>query len=311
MPSSSSATTSPSTIACLALIQVGCGAGQVREVARGILLVARPEANLAVVDDGLDAVAVELHLEEPVRVVERLVRRRGLHRLDEVGQWRLARAGQVDVRLLCRRVAVPDGVAAGFDLVVGAAGLDRVRMRRRRPTSGSASSSFLWMSSQLSSADWKPRVLTMREAALELLAVEAELELALADGLARIVRLLRLERAPVPDDHVAAAVLALGDDALEVEVGEGMVLDVDGHAPVGWIEAGPFGHGPRHQHAVDLEAEVVVQPRRAMALDDEAPPFRRRLDRAHLARRLGRLGEVALAVVRLERQSVGQVRAAR
>ena len=34
---------------------------------------------------------------------------------------------------------------------------------------------------------------------------------------------------------------------------------------------GPFGTAQRHEDAVDLEAEVVVEPRRAVPLDDEPP----------------------------------------
>ena len=65
---------------------------------------------------------------------------------------------------------------------------------------------------------------------VHLLAVQLELELAVLDRLLRIGRLLlRDERAPVPDDDVAGAVLALRDDALEVEVLDRVVLDVDRH----------------------------------------------------------------------------------
>ena len=67
-------------------------------------------------------------------------------------------------------------------------------------------------------------------------------------------------------------------------------------------QRGPARHGPAHEHAVDLEPEVVVQPRRAVALDHEAPASRRRAGRVGaIAGRLWRLREVALAVVRLER----------
>jgi hypothetical protein len=73
-----------------------------------------------------------------------------------------------------------------------------------------------------------------------------------------------------------------------------MVLDVDGHPPVLWVERRSLGHGPAGQHAVDLEPEVVVQPRRAVALDDEAPITGGRRSRADFACRLGRLAEIPL-----------------
>ena len=76
-----------------------------------------------------------------------------------------------------------------------------------------------------------------REAALELLAEDSELELAVTDRLAGIsAGRLRFERAPVPHDHVARAVLARRDHPLEVEILDRMILDVDGHAPHRRIE---------------------------------------------------------------------------
>ena len=111
-----------------------------------------------------------------------------------------------------------------------------------------------------------------REPALHLLAVDAELQLAVVDRLLRIERgRLRLPRPPVPDDDVARPVLLRRDDPFEIEVFDGVVLDVDGHAPRLAVEAGALRDGPADEHALDLEAEVVVQPGRAVALDDEPP----------------------------------------
>ncbi len=110
-----------------------------------------------------------------------------------------------------------------------------------------------------------------REAAVELLAVEHELELAVRDrgrGVER--RRLRLPGAPVPDDDVAGAVLLRRDDALEVEVLDRVVLDVDGHPADVGVEGQALGDRPGDEDALDLEAEVVVEPGRPMALDDEA-----------------------------------------
>src|SRR5690606_7896426 len=61
------------------------------------------------------------------------------------------------------------------------------------------------------------------------------------------------------------------------------------------IERGALGNGPARQHAVDLEAEIVVQAGGVVLLDDElqvaAAPGR------DLAGRLGGLSEIALGVV--------------
>src|SRR6185436_19318401 len=74
-----------------------------------------------------------------------------------------------------------------------------------------------------------------RPAPLQLFAVERELE---AAGVVALVRvLLRLPRPAVPQEHRAPAVLALGDDALERAVLDGMILDVHREAPIERVEA--------------------------------------------------------------------------
>ena len=143
----------------------------------------------------------------------------------------------------------------------------------------------LWMSSHCSesSSNGRPGLCAAaaagpddREPAAQLLALEDELELAVLDRLAPVERgRLRLPRAPVPDDHVAGAVLPRRDDALEVEVLDRVVLDVDRHPADARVEGRALGHGPRHQDALDLEPEVVVEAGRPMALDDEAAGSRR------------------------------------
>src|SRR5262245_61491740 len=75
-------------------------------------------------------------------------------------------------------------------------------------------------------------------AALELLAVESELELAFLVVLDGIALALGDPGAAVPQEHGAAAVLSRGDDALEITVVEGMVLHVDGQASLARVQAG-------------------------------------------------------------------------
>ncbi|MGY4642513.1 hypothetical protein ACVW07_000346 [Cellulomonas sp. URHB0016] len=84
-----------------------------------------------------------------------------------------------------------------------------------------------------------------------------------------IVALVRLPGPAVPDDDVAPAVLARRDDALEVLVLERMVLDMDRHPSHVRVERRAARHRPADEHAVDLEAQVVVQPPGTMALDHE------------------------------------------
>ena len=122
-----------------------------------------------------------------------------------------------------------------------------------------------------------------REVAVQLLAEQIEVQVAGLDGCDRVVGVGQLPRAPVPHDHVAAAVLAGRDHALEVEVPERMVLDVDRHPLRGRIERRALRHRPAEQHARRLEPQVVVQPGRPVALHDE-PVARRRRRRRTVAR---------------------------
>ena len=78
-----------------------------------------------------------------------------------------------------------------------------------------------------------------------------------------------LVRAAVPDLDRAGAVLARRDLALERRVVERMVLDVDGQMALAGGQRQPFGTAQLGERAVALEPEVVVQPPRVMALDDE------------------------------------------
>ena len=84
---------------------------------------------------------------------------------------------------------------------------------------------------------------------------------------------LRVPGALVPDHDGAAAVLAFGDDAFEAAVLHGVVFDLDGEAAVAGVVAGAFGDGPGFEHAVPAEAEVVVQVRGGVLLDDEGEAF--------------------------------------
>ena len=85
------------------------------------------------------------------------------------------------------------------------------------------------------------------------------------------VRLLldELVGAAVPDLDRPGAVLALRDLALESGVLERVVLHVDGEVLLARLQRNTLRHGPGRERAVPLEPEVVVQPPRVVALDDE------------------------------------------
>src|SRR5690242_9145445 len=63
----------------------------------------------------------------------------------------------------------------------------------------------------------------------------------------------------VPDDDIPCAIVILGDDAFEVTVVEGVVFGLNRQVMVVRVHAGAFGYSPTLQHAVHLEAEVIME----------------------------------------------------
>ena len=102
--------------------------------------------------------------------------------------------------------------------------------------------------------------------AVKLLAVEAKMQPPFAQRRQRI-GILRRPHTLVPKEHLACAILLLRDHALELAILERMVFGLHGETLVGRIEARPLRHRPALQHAGELEPEVVMQPRRGVALD--------------------------------------------
>src|SRR6185369_7031947 len=225
---------------------------------------------------------------------------------DPVGHGPLDGARKIDLGDGGRLFADPDRVPVGLDLVVRPAGPDTLGMVLRVPARDRGRVALL---------DQEPLLALVlerggrraarpaarpddREPALHLLAGQHELQLAVGDRGGGIGRLrLRRPGSPIPDDDVAGAVLAVWDHALEVEVLDRVILDVDGHPADRRIEGRALRDGPADEDPVDLEPEVVVEPGRAVALDDEPT----RTADGRVAGRLGRLAEVALALVGLER----------
>jgi len=129
-------------------------------------------------------------------------------------------------------------------------------------------------------------------AALEVLAMKDELELSLGVALAGVP--LRLPGPVVPDHDGAAAVLTGGNGTLEGAVVERMVLDVDGEAPVGGIEAWSSRYRPALEDAGQLQPEIVVQATCRVLLDHEAVA---RALVGHVSRRLGSPVEPPLSLI--------------
>src|SRR5689334_955283 len=99
----------------------------------------------------------------------------------------------------------------------------------------------------------------------------------------------RFKRATVPNHHRAAAVLALRYGALEIYVGDWMILDLHRQTFLAFLVGNSFWNGPRFQGAVQLQAKIIVQMRGSMFLDDE-PGLARVMRRLGLW--LGGFGEI-------------------
>jgi len=125
--------------------------------------------------------------------------------------------------------------------------------------------------------------------------MQGEMQMPLAQLLVDIA--LGGPHAAVVAIHVAGTVVAFGNIAFEIRVGQRMVFHLHRQALYRRIEAGFLRHRPALQHAVDLQAEVVVQPPRRVLLhhEDAAAGLG-----ARRGRRLGGVPEVALASIFLK-----------
>ena len=205
----------------------------------------------------------------------------GHHHLVEVGDL-LRDAGDGPVRPWRRELAQRGSsavVAAGqrpgrpsaMSTLVRALSTDRGWSSGSQPAT--ASSSFLCISSHWSSsapALAPVRTSTKRPRSLRPMSTNLSSPRSIAVGRVGLVGVLGVGLPPavVPQDDVALAVAAR-DDPLEPAVGVRVVLDLDGQRLARRVEARALRHGPADEHAVDLEAQVVVQPAGPVALDEE------------------------------------------
>src|SRR6266508_6267786 len=102
-----------------------------------------------------------------------------------------------------------------------------------------------------------------RPRSLEALAVEADRESAVP------LLLQELICARVPDLDLPRAVLALRNLALEVRVLERVVFHVDREPLLAGLQRHALRNRPARKRPVPLQSEVVVEPARVVALDDE------------------------------------------
>ncbi len=109
------------------------------------------------------------------------------------------------------------------------------------------------------------------EAAVELAAVQFELEIAALKLTMRTRLADNIECAFVPKHDTAAAIAALGNVPLEGSVVKGMILHFHRQRFAIRIETRTFWNGPTHQHAAHFEPEIIMQMRRVMTLHAKEP----------------------------------------
>jgi len=136
--------------------------------------------------------------------------------------------------------------------------------------------------------------------ALELLAIESEREAALLEPGVWIA--LRIPAPAVPDQHGAAAILALRDGAFELVVFDRVVLDADSEPLLAGNQARASRHRPALHHPLELEPQIVVQPAGGVLLDDVLIALGARLPPARLRR------HVELALLAVDLQAHGSAR---
>src|SRR5581483_9110010 len=265
-------------------------AREVRQALGPVLAAAREDARVALGEPGEHAIAVVLHLVEPMAGVRRLG--------DECRELRRDESRQLDfLPPVLRERALRARVLALHAL--GTLGGDVVVVPHR------------WVVA----LDQEPRrpILVAAGAredpgAVQLFTVEPEVKPSFAQR-GEWIGVLGRPDALVPEQHFARAVLLLRDHAFELAVLERMVLGLHGEPFVARIEARAFRYRPALQNAFQLEPEVVMQPRRRVPLNviaqrlgffpRSAPArlfprgFRRDREIAHLTVALEPIGHVA------------------
>ncbi len=231
----------------------------------------RLQANGAVLDESDHAIAVDLRLVQPLRVGGRRLVALGEHRV-ELLRHGFARPGRAQHRgvetlyararrKLVERSPGQHGTTARED-VAAAAAHEAILVLEEQPLLVGRRSHQCERSFQLLAAQEEVQLAFGQLGADPLLRL-----LAIAERVAMV--LVRRIHAAIPDDDIAGAVLLRGNHALERAVVERMVLDLDREALVAVLQRRPLRHRPGLEHAVELEAEVVMQAARRVLLDHE------------------------------------------
>ena len=208
------------------------------------------------------AVPVVLQLEEPVGIRERVVpclRKHQSHVTHFDGPHFRFEAGQSLSRFGAQ-------IPPGLQLLDGEPGEHRVLRKgllaiRRHPRIALLDHQPFFAVALLD-AHKSPR-------SMKLVAPQFKEQLAFLHPLIEIA--LGNPQSSIPHNHCSRAVIAFRDDSLEIRILDRVVFRLHCEALVLLIERGSFGHGPRLQHAVVLEAKVVMETSSEVLLHYEQP----------------------------------------
>src|SRR5690606_6071228 len=274
----------------VAQAQFGQSLGLLRQALRPVMPIASKQAHLTAADPRQNAVTVELHLIQPIAFGRPLGQGRQLWR-QAVRELRLALATSCR---LGRRLALGSLARATHQRTADHA----LRLRLDDVVLVTGTRRVVALLDQqplfLVAAAAQPRTY-QRPVPGQLLAHQGELELSSSIGGRRIA--LGLPDAMVPDDHVARAIVAFGDAALEAGVIQRVILDMYRQALLRWVQARPLGHRPALQGAVQLQAKIVVQATSIVFLHHESQRTGLVAALARLLARFAGLFEIAFAVV--------------
>ena len=176
--------------------------------------------------------------------------------------------GRRGVEPLARRRPSRCSSARGGDLVVRPTADHRLRVVLRVPSLDGVVVALV-EDEPVGLARTLPRA-DEHEVPAQLRAVQLEVQLPGLDRGARVgLAAVQLPGAAIPHDDVTRAVATRRDHPLEVEVLDRMVLHVHREVAHLRVERHALRHRPAHEHAVDLEPEVVVESAGAVALHHE------------------------------------------
>jgi hypothetical protein len=171
---------------------------------------------------------------------------------------------------MARRLAVTHPDVLGADLIDVEVGNDRIRSNLGDVDVGIGP--FVTVLQQQPLVAFRRTSLDPHQGPLpeHLLSEELERQLSPFQGLDRVIAGLdEFPGALVPDDDVSGTIVPLRDHPLEGGVVVGMVLRHHGQPFVCRVIRRPPRYRPRFQNAFHLEAEVVVELRGVVLLDDK------------------------------------------